>query len=92
MGLSPEVERLLPGEEEVAFYEEHGYDVTPKVSASPFVKSSSRKDYARQRRSRCSHTVALTTSRPIVSSIRRASRRSRHGLFALAIRFRRVRR
>ena len=28
---SPEVERLLPGEEEVAFYEEHGYYVTPKV-------------------------------------------------------------
>jgi hypothetical protein len=28
---SPEVERLLPGEEDVAFYEEHGYYVTPKV-------------------------------------------------------------
>ena len=27
---SPEVERLLPGEEDVAFYEEHGYYVTPK--------------------------------------------------------------
>ena len=31
MRLSPEVERLLPGEEDVAFYEEHGYYVTPKV-------------------------------------------------------------
>jgi hypothetical protein len=31
MRLSPEVERLLPGEEDVAFYEEHGYYVTPKA-------------------------------------------------------------
>ena len=28
---SPEFERLLPGEEDVAFYEEHGYYVTAKV-------------------------------------------------------------
>ena len=31
MRLSPEVEGLLPGEEDVAFYEEHGSYVTPKV-------------------------------------------------------------
>lgn len=31
MRLSPEVEKLLPGEEDVAFYEEHGYYVTPKM-------------------------------------------------------------
>jgi len=31
MRLSPEVEWLLPGEEDVAFYEEHGYYVTPKA-------------------------------------------------------------
>ena len=31
MHLSSEVESLLPGEEDVGFYEEHGYYVTPKV-------------------------------------------------------------
>src|SRR4030095_3112621 len=31
MRLSPEVEWLLPGEEDVAFYEKHGYYVSPKA-------------------------------------------------------------
>ena len=42
MGLSPEVERLLPGEEDVAFYEEHGYYVTPKVLPDDVINAAIR--------------------------------------------------
>ena len=39
---SPEVERLLPGEEDVAFYEEHGYYVTPKALPDDVIDAASR--------------------------------------------------
>ena len=42
MRSSPEFERLLPGEEDVAFYEEHGYYVTPKVLPDDVIDAASR--------------------------------------------------
>src|SRR5260221_14723044 len=42
MRLSPEVEWLLPGEEDVAFYEEHGYYVTPKALPDDVIDAASR--------------------------------------------------
>src|SRR5262245_65445800 len=42
MRLSPDVEKLLPSEEDVAFYEEHGYYVTPKVLPADVIDAAVR--------------------------------------------------
>lgn len=39
---SPDVEWLLPSEEDVAFYEEHGYYVTPKALPDDVIDAASR--------------------------------------------------